>query len=1584
LVEITSPSTEVTIIDSRNGLVLKGSNLDAGVTFLWSATGTPDGATVSFGSPDEPTTTARFSTPGVYTVRLDGTRDTFTTGEEITVVVEDSSLTVSPVGLVANWTFDEGDGIFAGDTSGNGYFGTLIDGVPWTPGITGDAVNFSASSAYIDITEHLDHFRDLDRGTIACWFRTNTGSERTIFSASDSGDSRKDLRLYIDDTFLKFKVRGDVGTSGSSINSGRAVNDNRWHHAAVTVDAARNATLYLDGTPIATGVRPFFSGVFDLDSLRIGNVVHSNSAAFRYRGDVDDLRVYSRPLSPDEIALLAGAAAERAPRVDLPDTVAVSPTPTFPLGTLSPAVSSNTGPATTLWIDPGNNPTTPTFSSPATPGTDVILPTPGNYTLRLTATGATATTFDDTTVTRTSSPDGTPATLGIPDIVTHQNAADTTIGLWPVFFDPATRRSDTLTFTLQSVSDPALFAATTITGTPDTLTLAYAPSVSGTSDITIRATATGGSSADTTFRVTVENAAPTVARQSFSVAEGAPNGTRVGLVAATDIDRDPLGFRLIADPSNGAFHLDPNTGAISVVDTAKLDFETGATLPLTVLVTDPQHTNPGTLATISLNLTDSNEPPAFADLNVDLPEASPAGTTVATLSASDPDGGSLGYAIVGGNTGNAFEIDADNGFLSVRSSAPLNTTSNPRFNLSVQVTDDGDPALSAIATVRVTLQKNLLAENATARYRVPTSSAEGTTWRARSFDDTAWSRGRYGFGYDTAGDYDDLIDTDLENSMFESAASLYLRSSFTLDDPGSLTKLLLRVKYDDGFVAYLNGVEIAAANEPGNTAWDSTATGSHADGEAVEFEDFDVSNYLNRLATGNNVIAFHAMNRATDNSDFLFVPQLVASATGTAQLPDPPSLSLSSAIGVTTSGARLRGTLDTNGGENPELFFVWGTSDGGDSINTWQNTTSVGTGTVGNGYSLNLTGLNPGTTYFFNFLGTNGGGTTASATRSFTTTAVPADTLVAASAPATALVPTDASLGTSWLSASFDDSSWNTGRTGAGYETGNGYQNLIDLDLESTMFEKNPSAYIRIPFAAPRALDYDTLTLRMQYDDGFVAYLNGIEIARRNAPPGQPLHNSAATANHDDSDATVFEDIDASQFRGALRTSTNLLAIHGLNAGTGSSDFLILPVLEAADTDGTTNPARPALGLSPAVDIAGRSASIGGTLSSTGGQRPAVTVYWGTTNAGTDAGSWQNASPLGSLAAGQFAAHPSHLLPETTYFFTARATNTAGSTWATTPGTFTTSTAAPVTTTLVGSGYPATYLTPTDGLLGNAWTNAAFDDSTWSGGNAGFGFHTAGTYAFLLGTNLIAARSITPSAYVRTRFTVADPSVLLTLTLRLKYDDAFVAYLNGVEVARSSNAPANPGWDSVASATRPVDTAVLFEPFEIPPGAVVAGENVLAIHALNRSSADPEFLLVPQLLATSLAPLTTTPNGYLNWSTTFDLTGPAADPAADPDSDGLANLLEFALASSPVVSSPSPLLVTPSADGGSTILTFTRRTGIPTTVESSPDATTWQPAQNITTISVTPLPGSSSERVTLSVPNTSTTTLLRLDVTLDP
>ena len=83
-----------------------------------------------------------------------------------------------------------------------------------------------------------------------------------------------------------------------------------------------------------------------------------------------------------------------------------------------------------------------------------------------------------------------------------------------------------------------------------------------------------------------------------------------------------------------------------------------------------------------------------------------------------------------------------------------------------------------------------------------------------------------------------------------------------------------------------------------------------------------------------------------------------------------------------------------------------------------------------------------------------------------------------------------------------------------------------------------------------------TMTLKMQYDDGFVAYLNGTEVARRNFV-GDPAWNSVANAGHDDVSAVLFEPIDLSEHIGQLRQGNNILAIQGMNAGTTSSDFLI-------------------------------------------------------------------------------------------------------------------------------------------------------------------------------------------------------------------------------------------------------------------------------------------------------------------------------------------------------------------------------------------------------------------------------------------
>jgi hypothetical protein len=121
-------------------------------------------------------------------------------------------------------------------------------------------------------------------------------------------------------------------------------------------------------------------------------------------------------------------------------------------------------------------------------------------------------------------------------------------------------------------------------------------------------------------------------------------------------------------------------------------------------------------------------------------------------------------------------------------------------------------------------------------------------------------------------------------------------------------------------------------------------------------------------------------------------------------------------------------------------------------------------------------------------------------------------TLLSSGAGARALVPAS-DIGDSWRGTNYNDSAWTSGITGAGYDQGTNYTPAIGLDLGAAMSNVNASAYLRVPFNVPDPGLFKALTLRMRYDDGFVAYLNGTEIARRNAPPTNAW-NSTATANH--------------------------------------------------------------------------------------------------------------------------------------------------------------------------------------------------------------------------------------------------------------------------------------------------------------------------------------------------------------------------------------------------------------------------------------------------------------------------------------
>jgi hypothetical protein len=141
--------------------------------------------------------------------------------------------------------------------------------------------------------------------------------------------------------------------------------------------------------------------------------------------------------------------------------------------------------------------------------------------------------------------------------------------------------------------------------------------------------------------------------------------------------------------------------------------------------------------------------------------------------------------------------------------------------------------------------------------------------------------------------------------------------------------------------------------------------------------------------------------------------------------------------------------------------------------------------------------------------------------------------------------------------------------TGGG-SSGSSIRPLISTDLQSAMLNRASSAFVRLPFTLADPSIFTTLTLRMKYDDGFVAYLNGTEVARRNTP-AQPLWNSTAPANRPTTNALVFEDIDLTSRLNLLRTGANVLAVHGLNDSLASSDFLILAELVENKVLGLTN-----------------------------------------------------------------------------------------------------------------------------------------------------------------------------------------------------------------------------------------------------------------------------------------------------------------------------------------------------------------------------------------------------------------------------
>ena len=200
--------------------------------------------------------------------------------------------------------------------------------------------------------------------------------------------------------------------------------------------------------------------------------------------------------------------------------------------------------------------------------------------------------------------------------------------------------------------------------------------------------------------------------------------------------------------------------------------------------------------------------------------------------------------------------------------------------------DGSDPRVPGV-TAGPGTETKLIPENASKRVLVPAGPL-ANAWRSDpAFDDSAWTAGAGGVGYERGSGYEAFFDIDVQSPMYGRATTCYIRIPFdvTAATLGGLSNLVLRARCDDGFVAYLNGIEVARKNFTGEPTWNSQAGAQNADDVSLALAETDISAHLSVLRPGRNLLAIQGMNISTSSSDFLISVELVSAAAPAGSTP---------------------------------------------------------------------------------------------------------------------------------------------------------------------------------------------------------------------------------------------------------------------------------------------------------------------------------------------------------------------------------------------------------------------------------------------------------------------------------------------------------------------------------------------------------------------------------------------------------------------------------------------------------------------------------------------------------------------------
>lgn len=213
----------------------------------------------------------------------------------------------------AYWKFGDGAGTTAIDSSGNGHSLDLVGNPAWTTGMFGGAVTTNGVDQYLETAQILD-LTATNAITVSLWLRYaygGPGPYNNVFElTSNFNFDNGGFAMFADDTNdcsgadIGIGVTGDVGGSTGCYTPPSA---NTWHHFVVVFDKGLpgccESAIYVDGVVPAGGSNNFADNSNSLGAAHLYLMSRGGAMAFA-AGDIDELAIYSRALTPAEIASL--------------------------------------------------------------------------------------------------------------------------------------------------------------------------------------------------------------------------------------------------------------------------------------------------------------------------------------------------------------------------------------------------------------------------------------------------------------------------------------------------------------------------------------------------------------------------------------------------------------------------------------------------------------------------------------------------------------------------------------------------------------------------------------------------------------------------------------------------------------------------------------------------------------------------------------------------------------------------------------------------------------------------------------------------------------------------------------------------------------------------------------------------------------------------------------------------------------------------------------------------------------------------------------------------------------------------------